>query len=264
MTRFTPEKLQKIKVGETQEFQQTQKIQEIYKNIGRAVFLIPHPDDESLGCGGMIQKLLSENVEVKLCFLTSGGASHPNSKKFPREALEILRENEARKACKILGIPTANLVFLRQPDGALSHLNETEETKIISHLTAELNTFSADALFLPWRRDPHPDHLATYEFGMAAMLNYERKILIFEYPIWLWKNSVETDWPFENEITPILLDIHPWKSNKKEAIFAHQSQTTPLIDDDPDGFILTPFLLQPFLESFEYFFISPILEEFSG
>lgn len=225
-------------------------------NIQKAIFLIPHPDDEALGCGGIIQKLMEDGKEVIMCFMTSGNASHPNSKKYPSPLLANLREKEAKKACHLLGIPASNVYFFRQPDSLLSLLNPEENKLFALQLQQLFKSFKPDALFLPWRRDPHPDHRATFKIGLRVLINSGLKLQVFEYPVWLWKNSNIRDWPLKNEIEIVHLDISPWIRKKMDAIFAHQSQTTDLIDDDPEGFILTPFLLEPFLTTHEYFFLN--------
>ena len=61
----------------------------------RALVLAPHPDDETLGCGGTIRLLLVANKRVKVVFLTSGEQadhSHNNTD------YAVLREKEAGKA----------------------------------------------------------------------------------------------------------------------------------------------------------------------
>src|SRR5450631_1369848 len=82
---------------------------------GRALILAPHPDDESLGCGGLIAACCQAARPPIVAVLTDGGMSHPESKAFPREQLVRLREAEARDAATILGLPQDRLMFLREP-----------------------------------------------------------------------------------------------------------------------------------------------------
>src|SRR5690606_38092378 len=46
---------------------------------GPLLVIAPHPDDETLGCGGVIALATCRNVRVHTVFVTDGGASHPNS-----------------------------------------------------------------------------------------------------------------------------------------------------------------------------------------
>lgn len=235
-------------------------IEQLGKQLGATMILAPHPDDESLGCGGLIQYLTEQDVPLFVCFVTSGGASHRNSISYPSQILTEIREQEAINACKILGVDSNNIIFLRQNDAMLSDLQEDEKAEIVSRLSNYLKEFDIDSFILPWRRDPHPDHMASYELGKHAVKMVEKDIQILEYPIWLWKNSQPEDWPLFEEVEIFRIDVRSGLSKKKNAIFAHQSQTSDLIKDDPQGFILTEDLLAPFLSPDEFFFF-PVQQE---
>ncbi|QAA80910.1 methyltransferase domain-containing protein [Aequorivita sp. H23M31] len=228
--------------------------EQLSKQIGNALILAPHPDDEVLGCGGLIQFLLEQNISVFVCFVTSGGASHPNSKEYPPKKLAALREKEAIKSCEILGVKKEDVFFMRQPDSCLSKLNENIQVKNREKLIQILKEFSISSIILPWERDPHPDHIASCKLGKLAAEEVDSEIQLIEYPIWLWKNSVEKDWPLKDEREIYRLEISSKLVKKREAILAHKSQTSHLIDDDPQGFILTEYLLEPFLTPYEFYF----------
>lgn len=228
--------------------------EQVGKQLGNSLILAPHPDDEALGCGGMIQFLLEQQITVHIGFVTSGDASHPNSKRYPPQRLGLLREEEARQSCTFLGVPEKNVFFMRLADGRLHSLTSQEREKSILMLAEYISTFNIDSLLLPWQRDPHPDHRVTYALGKAAMAKSANPIQLVEYPIWLWKNSSKKDWPQKDERQIFKLDISSKLPKKKEAIYAHQSQTTSLIDDDAEGFVLTDDLLAPFLAPYEFYF----------
>ena len=65
---------------------------------GKTLVVAPHPDDESLGCGGAIALLSGFGCPVHVLFISDGTGSHPNSRKFPPPALRALRESEAQNA----------------------------------------------------------------------------------------------------------------------------------------------------------------------
>ena len=71
-------------------------------NWGKTLVVAPHPDDESLGCGGAIALLRKFGREVSVLTMSDGTLSHPNSVKFPPEKLRELRENEMLAALEIL------------------------------------------------------------------------------------------------------------------------------------------------------------------
>ena len=230
--------------------------EQLGKQMGHSLILAPHPDDESLGCGGLIQYLLEQKMTVIVCFVTSGEASHRHSKKYPPKKLAILREKEARKACDILGVKPSHVFFLHQPDSKLQELNQEQKGVIVAKLADLVKEFEISSLVLPWRMDPHPDHRAAFEMGKKAIEHCEESIQLVEFPIWLWKNSSSQDWPIKESVEIFRLDISKLLEKKRAAIYAHASQTSTLIDDDPEGFTLSDDLLSPFLIPFEFFFFN--------
>jgi len=70
----------------------------------------------SLGCGGLITECCQSGRPPVVVFLTDGAMSHPASKRFPRERLVEVREQEAIAAAACLGLTRERLVFLRTPD----------------------------------------------------------------------------------------------------------------------------------------------------
>ncbi|SDB63089.1 N-acetylglucosaminyl deacetylase, LmbE family [Flavobacteriaceae bacterium MAR_2010_188] len=232
-------------------------VEQLYIQVGPSLILAPHPDDEALACGGMIQLLKSQDVPVFVIFMTSGSASHPNSKTHPKNVLADLREAEALDSCRILGVPFPDVSFLRQPDSQLGITHEEVEN-LAQHIANFIEENEIASIFMPWRRDPHKDHLKTYEIGKRATEMLEKEIELIEYPVWLYKNSTENDWPKEAEVESFKLDITEVLENKRNAIYAHKSQTSSLISDDPEGFILNDDLMSPFLREHEIFFFTPL------
>ena len=226
-------------------------VEGLHRDLGKVIIVAPHPDDESLGCGGLIAYLTAQNAEVYVLFLTNGDASHPNSIKFSPEDLGELRKSEAINACKILGVKEENLIFLNAGDGKLAEKFRNDDP-VINELKQLFQQKEPNTIFAPWRRDHHIDHVAAYNLVDKAA--EKMAITITEYPVWLWKKGEPADWPTEDEVLAFRLQIDSVKEIKKAAILAHVSQTTNLIDDDPEGFILTEDLMQPFMGHYEYFF----------
>lgn len=175
-------------------------IDQLGMQIGASLIIAPHPDDEALGCGGLIAYLRQQDIPVWVCFLTNGGASHPNSKKYPPDILANLRKKEAIKSCDLLGVASSNVIFFDQPDGGLRNLDDQQRKKVVEMLLELIDVAKVSTLFVPWRRDAHSDHRASYKFGKEAVKTSTFNVQLVEYPIWLWKNSQEGDWPTVGEV----------------------------------------------------------------
>ena len=81
----------------------------------RLLVLAPHPDDEVIGCGGLIAKHLREGRAVRVVVATDGAEADQSV--GDRDAYRARRESESRRALAILG--DADIHFLRFPDRAL-------------------------------------------------------------------------------------------------------------------------------------------------
>src|ERR1700688_4259111 len=88
---------------------------------GTCLILAPHPDDESLGCGGLIAACVAARRAPLVVILTDGAGSHPRSRAYPPARLRTLRANEATAAMAHLGLPPERLVLLEEPDGSAPH-----------------------------------------------------------------------------------------------------------------------------------------------
>ena len=220
---------------------------------GKTIVFAPHPDDESLGCGGAIALLRESDLPVKVITMSDGTLSHPNSRKFPAEKLRELREKEMKDALAILGVSDGAVRFLRYRDRLVPPENAAEFSSAVERIG---NIFAAEkpqTVLAPWRRDPHPDHQATWQIVRAAMDYFAPAIRLIEYPIWLWEMAGENDLPTEEKVIAWRLDVEKVAGKKQSAIRAHVSQIRDLIDDDPQGFRLSAEVLEHFAAPFEVF-----------
>jgi LmbE family N-acetylglucosaminyl deacetylase len=120
----------------------------------RVLALAAHPDDESVGCGGLLALLADAGAEVHICFATDGeatiGASMPPSEVGRRRRLE------AEAACRILG--TRPPRFLGHPDGGLAGVADA----LAADLRRLVDEVRPDVVIAPWELDGHPDHRAVH------------------------------------------------------------------------------------------------------
>lgn len=157
-----------------------------------ALVVAPHPDDETLGCGGVAAKKIAAGSEVHFAFVTDGAASHTNG--VGLDELRVQRRKEALEAVRRLGGSTEQVAFLDVPDGrAADHIDA-----ITRHLTAMLRQLRPESVYLIHRSDPPSDHAAVHEGATAAVRAYGERLTVFEYPVWFWHH-----WPW----VPIRSDL---------------------------------------------------------
>ncbi|MDY6784846.1 MAG: PIG-L family deacetylase [Cyanobacteriota bacterium] len=215
------------------------------------LIVAPHPDDETLGCGGTMALLRALGVTVQVLVVSDGTQSHPNSRAYPAPKLKALRESETREALAILGVRQVHFVGL--PDGKIPMQDALEARDAIAICQTFLTSLKPEIIFLPWRYDPHRDHRATWQLFQRAIVTLSPKPRVIEYPIWDWDAAQHQDLPNWEQFEVWRLGIDAVVEEKERAIAAYRSQTTRLINDDPDGFLLTPEILENFKRPWEVY-----------
>ncbi|HLI08308.1 MAG TPA: PIG-L family deacetylase [Ktedonobacteraceae bacterium] len=131
--------------------------------------VLAHPDDESLGNGGMLAKYAAEGIEIDLVVATRGERGWPGKESdYPGpEALGQMREAEVLEAAGVLGIH--NVQFLGYLDGELDQAHPAE---IIAKIVGHLRRVKPDVVvtFGPFGGYGHPDHIAISQFTTAAIV----------------------------------------------------------------------------------------------
>ncbi len=220
---------------------------------GSTLVVAPHPDDESLGCGGVIALLRQRGQAVSVLFVSDGSMSHPNSKRYPPEARRDLREREATEALEILGVFLGDIHFLRLPDTWVPVPTSEDFGEAVALVHKQLARLRPQTVLVPWRRDPHGDHRATWHLLRAAVNQSKLSVRWLEYPIWVWESTQPDDLPTAADGSWLRVNVSDALPLKKRAIAAHLSQTTQLIDDDPEGFTLDSEMIGHFTQPYEYF-----------
>ena len=210
----------------------------------RVLVVAPHPDDETLGCGGLIARLVAAGSVVHTVFLTDGGASHRASRTWPRPRLAALREHEAIEALTALGAGDSPRTFLRLNDAAMPMSGSAAWIAARDMIAGVAAALMPDLAILPWRRDPHCDHRDGWHLAREALRQADLDPPILEYAIWLDELGAPEDFPLAGEVQAIHVDIGVAAEAKRAALAAHRSQTTDLIDDDPAAFRLRPATIE--------------------
>ena len=179
----------------------------IYSHEAKNVLVLsPHPDDESIGCGGTLRKHCLNGDNVEVVFLTSG--EHGGHGRSPEETIKI-REQEAQAAATILGI--SKIDFWREPDGTLE-LSE----RILMRLIGKLKDFQPDILYVPHENEHHVDHRVAAELVRRAVDSLPesvRKPTVKMFEVWTPLQGVDH-----------IIDISAHVDIKRQAILAYKSQ----------------------------------------
>jgi len=213
--------------------------------LERPLILAPHPDDESLGCGGLIAACCQRGRPPFVVILTDGAASHPGSSAYPPDRLRALRAQETRRAVARLGLAPDDLAFFSYPDTALP--SSPEVSARVARLAQEQ---ACSVMFAPWLHDPHCDHESAAIIARDAAHLAGCRLL--SYPVWGWLLPPDQQIPV-NTVSGYKLPIPAHLQIKQSAVAAHASQYTGLIDDSPNGFRLPRELLAVFEQPYEVF-----------
>jgi len=219
---------------------------------GDVVVLVPHPDDETLGCGAAIAALADRGRSVQVIVITDGSRSHPASRLFPAERLALTREAEVTEALDILtdgrGPPPVFLRYrdLAAPDGDVAA--EHAAQRIVP-----LITDATTALWSTWEGDPHPDHGRTARIAWRIGRHLPQ-LSRWSYSIW---GRFRTDTPDVQRDSIVQLLPNGQISRKRRAIAAHRTQMSGLITDDPEGFVMPQAEQDHFLSTPEMFLKEP-------
>ena len=215
----------------------------------RVLVLAAHPDDETLGAGGLIAGATAAGARVTVVVATDGEASHPHSPTHTPAHLAERRRREVRDAVARLAgrAGAAELAWLRLPDGRLAQL-EPELAELVRELLA-----GATHVVSPWSGDGHPDHEACGR--VAAALAEDVGARHWQFPIWAW----HWDDPRHAALPLDRLRRLPLTDEavaaKQAAMGCHVSQYQPLSAAAGDEPILPPRVLQHFRRDAEVFVI---------
>jgi LmbE family N-acetylglucosaminyl deacetylase len=118
------------------------------------VVFAPHPDDEVIGCAGIIMQALARGARVKVVDITSGdgfdaaaaGFAHKQVNQVGPDdffALSRLRQTQSRNALEILGGKADDLIILGYPDGDLGNLYDSKDDEtILQQFTKKNQTYA--------------------------------------------------------------------------------------------------------------------------
>lgn len=182
--------------------------------VDRLLVLAAHPDDETLGAGGLIARAASSGIPVSVLVVTDGEGSHPHSP--DPAALRRRRREETVGAVHRLA-PRAAVSFLGVADGGVREARAA----VTAAVAAVVRAAPDDRVLLaaPWWGDGHRDHRV---LGEIALTLTGGGVAAVGYPVWMWHWAA----PAEIETAAwrtVVLDPAA-RAAKAAAIVEHTSQ----------------------------------------
>lgn len=173
-----------------------------------------HPDDEVLGCGGVIARHASRGDRVEVVVVTRGAPEI-----YDDDQVKTLRK-ELDAAHKILGVSAVHFLDFPAPK-----LDQVPAHELADAIFGKFSALHPAVVYIPHRGDLHSDHRAVFAAALVAArpigANPVRRVLSYE-------TLSETEWAApvaEDAFLPsVFIDISPFLEKKTQALAAYRSQ----------------------------------------
>lgn len=196
--------------------------------------LAPHPDDETLGAGGLIAALSAFGGDVTTVFLTDGSGSHVGAPGWTARRIAGLRAREAAAAMRVLG-PRGRTISLGWSDGN-PHAEGTPGFKsAVRRLVALCRARGICQVATTWEHEPHCDHAAAARLlrAVARRLRIAPKF----YLVWGW--TVPDIDPLLRPMRVSSVPTRPHRGRQRRALACHRSQLGGRITGAAERFVLS-------------------------
>jgi LmbE family N-acetylglucosaminyl deacetylase len=173
----------------------------------------PHCDDEVIGCGGLMKKVIRSGGNVTVLVMATGDTKFYH---LDRVVTAQERENELREALGYLGVTDYSIMYRDKE----SLLDTVPMKDIVSNIDMVLKNLNPTAVLLPYPSF-HQDHKVTFDASFAALrpspAYTPRMVAMYEYPFVSWSYK-------KLEGGAIYVDIKNEIDDKVEALKLHKSQ----------------------------------------
>jgi len=227
--------------------------------------IAPHPDDETLGCGATIARKRAAGTPVRVVIVADGRYAQRASTRISPEQLASLRAEEARAACKELGVDSADVFQLGYED---NHVAQHED-ELVEDLLAHLAAAMPGEVLVVSDLDHHPDHRAVNRAAQRALRRWNRGPIVREFAVWSW---IDGPWLEQRSRTPGGRAVHlvaqparalargravavrtgRFATAKRAALAAHATQTSAFTDE-PEWGVMDDTMLSVFPRHVELF-----------
>ena len=189
----------------------------------RVLVFAPHPDDEVLGCGGIMAKYAANGDDVTVCVVTSG--------KEPIFDCSIARENnwphtlypEIKKSHELLNVKET--IFLQCP---AADIESVPRYKLNGMVCDVVQKTKPEIVFMPHFGDMQKDHTIVADAIMVAVRPKGEHIV---RKVFAYETLSETEWNIPHAsrmfIPNTFIEITSYLPKKLEAMSCYKSQLSP-------------------------------------
>lgn len=202
-----------------------------HSHFRKTVIIAPHPDDEVIGCAGLIQTLVERGTPPHVIILTGGEGSRRGCCSTSAEVIIVARHQFTLKAATTLGLPESHIHCLSYPDGGVAM--EHPETERLQVLLSEL---APQSVFVPHRGEGWSDHLQAAEITKHLLKGQD--VSIYEYCVWMWYYNV---WRLDFKQARLLSMSRAQHQRKLQAIEEYVTPQAPC-SKPWSGVLPEPFL----------------------
>lgn len=184
----------------------------------KALVIAAHPDDEILGCGGTIAKLVKEGYEAFTMILGEGVTSRYNKikrKMISREIEEL--KKQVIEANEIIGVKKVfNFDF---PDNSFDTVPMLDIIKKIEEIKRDIKP---DIIFTHHKKDLNIDHKITAQAVITATRPIKNETV---KKIYSFEVLSSTEWEYPMSFSPnVFFDISKTLDKKIEALYCYESE----------------------------------------
>lgn len=180
-----------------------------------------HPDDELLGVGGTVRRLVNEGVQARAVILAEGMTSRSDHREDTEQSELIRLQEDARKAAEEVGY--ASIEFCGLPDNRMDSVELLDIVKLIS---GYVEKYHPDTVFTHHHGDLNIDHRITCEAVLTACRPVGkycvRRIYAFETP-----SSTEWNYIYQEPFTPnVYVDVTDTLEAKIRGMACYRTEST--------------------------------------
>jgi LmbE family N-acetylglucosaminyl deacetylase len=173
--------------------------------VKKILVIAPHPDDETLGCGGTLLKHISAGDQVHWLIVTSISSASGFS-----AARVTQRDEEIKTVAASYGF-----AGVYQSEFQTMRLDRVEKLQLIDSVASVVQKTQPDTIYIPYRNDAHSDHAAVFDAAVACTKS-------FRYPsvksVYTYETLSETEFGLRTDDPGFrpnrLVDISNWLEKK--------------------------------------------------